>query len=88
MDISKLEALACLKLDPLIKDEVASSLNEVVKNLQEVTHIKIENKIENQKEDVVAETVFRKQEFSNPEINGLNITEDGYFLAPKVIKKD
>lgn len=84
MDISKLEALACLKLDPLIKDEVASSLNEVVKNLQEVTHINIEN----QKEDVVAQTVFRKQEFSNPEINGLNITEDGYFLAPKVIKKD
>lgn len=84
MDISKLEALACLRLDPTSKEDIAKSLDEVVQSLQGVTKIDVES----QPQEKTNPTVFREQEFMKPKVSGLNLTEEGYFLAPKVIKKD
>ena len=84
MDISKLEALSCLRLDIKNKEEISKSLDEVVQSLQGVISIKVDEQFSEQNKP----TVFREQEFLAPNTSGLNITEEGYFLAPKVIKKD
>lgn len=84
MDISKLEALSCLRLNPESKEEISKSLDEVVQSLQGVISINVDE----QNQDKNKPTVFREQVFVAPNTSGLNITEEGYFLAPKVIKKD
>ena len=86
MDITKLEKLACLKLDDSIKEELSKSLDEVVNNLQEVTKIDISNL--NLQPQKVENTVFREEKFQKPLTSGLNKTDEGFFLAPKVIRKE
>lgn len=85
MDISKLEALACLRLNENNKNEISKSLDEVVETLQSIINVEVENipEIENKNQ-----TDFREQEYVKPMVYGLNVTDDGLFLAPKVIKKD
>lgn len=84
MNINKLEALACLRFDKTKTKELSTSIDEVVTSLQEI--IKVE--INEQNDNPVNNTVFRNEKYVPSEKQGLNITDDGYFLAPKVIKKD
>lgn len=83
-NIEQLEKLACLKLSKEQKQHISSSVEDIIGMLKSVEGESVEN-IESFK---TTKTPFREQSFNSPSKEGLNITNEGYFLAPKTIKKD
>lgn len=88
MDIHKLEALSCLKIDSSQKDKVEKSLHGIVDMLHSIDsvnlsneNIKIEQKANFDKDEVNDEFLINKD-------NEKYHTIEGLFLAPKVIHKD
>ena len=83
-NIEQLEKLACLKLSDTQKNNLSSGMQDIIDMLKTV-----ENEVNpNQKKITPLVTSFRNDQFISPVKDGLNITESGYFLAPKTIKTD
>lgn len=83
-NIEQLEKLACLKLNNEQKEHISSSVEDIIGMLKSVEEESVEN-IDSIKP---TKTPFREQHFNSPSKEGLNVTNEGYFLAPKTIKKD
>lgn len=89
IDIEKLEALSCLKIDDSKKSRMIDDINGVVDMLHSIDQINVASLPENHNNptqlanDVVnGEYCFDKTK----ESKSVNI-QDGVFLAPKVISK-
>lgn len=89
VDIKKLEQLSCLKIQEKDKEKIIQSLTGIFDMMHALDSVEIGNIKEQKKEithlaedTLTKEFIFSKEE----EVQGLHI-EDGYFLAPKVIKK-
>lgn len=87
VDIKKLEKLSCLALKEEDKSAVQKSLEGVFEMMEELEALQIPstNPI------AVKETIYRTENLQNivsrkESIEGLH-QEEGFFLAPKVIKK-
>ena len=88
MDIDKLEKLSCLKISPDLRESVTKSLEGVFKMMSSLNSIEVEKPMNIHTKN----TDLEKDQFENTAmvsgtVEGLHLT-DGYFLAPKVIKKD
>lgn len=82
-NIEQLEKLACLKLDEKQKENIADSIHDIIGMLKSIENENVNN-------DTLAvdkSTPFREEKFISPSKEGLNMTAEGYFLAPKTIKK-
>lgn len=86
VNIKNLEKLACLSLTKTQEDKIAKSIEGVIDMINTLPDVSEQNT----STDVLPATKFRPEnsgvEFV-PHL-GVNIDEQGYFLAPKVIKKD
>lgn len=84
MDIEKLEKLSCLKIPDDKKQELAKSLDGVFNMMHAIDTMK--SNIQSKDELLKTEFVIAESEKFNRQSNELPV-ENGYFLAPKVIKK-
>lgn len=88
MDIEKLEKLSCLKIKEEDKSSIQKSLEGVFHMMSELDKIEMpilekESKVKTIfREDMGKEVMIIKEK----SVEGLHL-EDGFFLAPKVIKK-
>lgn len=87
VDIKKLEKLSCLALKEEDKKSVQKSLEGVFEMMKELEALEIPSI----NPTATEETVYRTEHLQNlvsrkEEIKGLH-QEEGFFLAPKVIKK-
>lgn len=87
VDIKKLEKLSCLALKEEDKSSVQKSLEGVFDMMKELEALETPSITSTS----VEETVYRTENLQNlvnrkEEIEGLH-QEEGFFLAPKVIKK-
>lgn len=90
IDLSKLEALSCLKIKEESKDSMISSISDVFTMLHDIDKINVSNFSNNSNnptqlanDEVNESHLFNK----NEKTDGI-YTTDGLFLAPKVLNKD
>ena len=90
VDLKQLESLSCLKISDDQKDKMISSINDVFGMLHAIDNVDVPKQstpLLNPTKlvaDAVDDTfVFNK----NEKTNGIN-SQDGLFLAPKVLNKD
>lgn len=81
--LKNLEKLGCLSLTNEQREKIYASIQDTFQLLKSVENIQAEE----YQLSSNGTTPFRNSEFTSPDKNGLNI-EDGYFLAPKTVKKD
>jgi aspartyl/glutamyl-tRNA(Asn/Gln) amidotransferase C subunit len=90
MDITKLEKLSCLKIEEVNKESLEKSLHgifDMMKSLEEVVIPKTTQLINYEITSLVEDKInFTNLVDKAQQVSGLNM-EQGYFLAPKVIKK-
>lgn len=88
MDIEKLEALSCLKIEPSEKDKLAKSLHGIVDMLHSIDSVNLSNEIKRVEEKAKFDKDEIDDEFLVNKDNEKYHTVEGLFLAPKVIHKD
>ena len=88
VDIKNLEKLACLKLNAEQEEKIKKSITDVMGLISSVEAVEVS--IADSKVDVPEYNMRKAERFEGKkdELRLGNMTEDGYFLAPKVIKKD
>lgn len=88
VDIGNLEKLACLSLTNEQKEKVSQSIDGVVSMFDSILTQEVNLNQSNNNPNY--QTKFRPENASlSFEITkGVNLVDDKYFLAPKVIKKD
>lgn len=89
MQLEKLEKLSCLHLDPNLKEGVKKSLQGVFEMMEQLESISMPKLLPLISE--ATQLVEDKYQIDNlvkkEDIDKSLHIEDGYFLAPKVIKK-
>lgn len=87
MDIEKLEHLSALKIDDNIKDSLDKSLSDIVDMLHAIDEINISSVpvIQLKESNLVNDEV--DSEYLENKNNTILNSQEGFFLAPKVISK-
>lgn len=88
MDIKKLEELSCLKIEVSQQHKMEQSLNSIVDMLHSIDSVNFSEKLQKEEEkSYLAEDTINDTYLVNNNNESYH-TNEGLFLAPKVIHKD